>query len=121
MTEKTNEPTSMADEVAKRVLEALEPRLDQIDERFDKLEAKLDTHTGELEGIRTVVDTLPSYEMVESIETAQNRMVEDLAAARSSQQKATTFQRQTVSRLDRLESGQEKIVKGLDRAGIAVR
>jgi len=99
MTDESKEPTSMADEVAKRVLDALGPRLDHID-------ATLDAHTGELTAIRKVVDTLPSYEMVESIETAQNRMAEDIASARSSQHQAATFQRQTVSRLDRLEAGQ---------------
>ncbi len=89
--------------------------------KLDDHSAKLDAASSEREAIRNVVDTLPSYEMVESIETAQNRMAEDIATARSSQHQATTFQRQTVSRLDRLETGQEKIVKGLDRAGIPVR
>lgn len=89
--------------------------------KLEKIEGKLEGHTGELQAIRTVVDTLPSYEMVESIETAQNRMAEDIATARSAQHQATTFQRQTVSRLDRLEAGQDKVAKGLDRAGIAVR
>jgi SMC interacting uncharacterized protein involved in chromosome segregation len=111
-----------------RLMTAMNKKLDSqsetLDEHTETLaqhSAKLEAHTGELEGIRTVVDTLPSYEMVENIETAQNRMVEDLASARSSQQKATTFQRQTVSRLDRVEAGQEKIVKSLDKAGIPVR
>lgn len=82
--------------------------------------AKLDAHTGELAAIRTVVDTLPTYEMVESVETAQNRMAEDIATARSAQHQATTHQRQTVSRLDRLEAGQKKVVQGLEKAGIPV-
>src|SRR5262245_58600318 len=72
-----------------------------MNDRFDKVNAKLDAHTDELEGIRKAVDELPSLASVENLEDGQAGIKRDTEALRKDVRQLAADQRKIISRLDR--------------------
>ena len=130
MTDESNEPTNMAEEVAKRVLDLLQPKFEHLEgeirSRTKALGEDIDAINARLTADKASVDEQFNgvRQEISGLRQDQNGLRQDISrlgtATKAQLDSHTSRFRAIGERLDGIEAGQEKIVKALDRAGIPV-